>query len=516
MSDEIYLCIFVREFPAQARLRMREDLRSMPVAILDGEAPFQQVCSLNRQAGQLGVAAGMSRAEMDCFPFVTLLPRSAAEEQSTRTALLECAGNYSPRIEEIVGEDAFCCVLDISGTEKLFGNPESLAIRLRHTLEAIGMRAYYAVSANFHTAVFLARGASRDKVLVVVPDGGERQALASLPLSVLDISQDYAETFADWGITTLGTLAILPERDTISRLGQEGKRLRSLARGEAAHLFQPIDPVCEIQEQVELDSPVELLDSLLFVVGTILEQLLARARERILSLAVVIAELGLEGGEVHIRVVRPALPTNDKYVWLKLLHLDLIAHPPPVPVLSVKLKVESGAVGKVQLGLFSPQLPEPGRLDITLARIKAIVGEERLGTIELKDTHEPDAFRLKEFSVIKAGTAEWSGPQLPAAAMRRLRPPETIAVTLRNKCPHIFYFRGVGYRAERSYGPWRASGGWWSDGRWSLEVWDVVARMRDTGPVGITTPEFRGEVLLCCCITQDVLRDHWQIEALFD
>jgi protein ImuB len=515
MSDELYLCAYVAEFPAQALLRMRPELRSKPVAVMDGEAPFQQVCSLNKFARSLGVVTGMSRTEMDSFPSVALLKRSLAEEQSSRAALLECAGKFSPRLEEKSSEQAFICVLDIAGTEKLFGDPQTLALRAQEAFTAMEVSGSIAVSANFETAVCLAKGSSGRKVPIVICAGAERQALSPLPLSVLGISAEYAETFEEWGVSTLGVLAMLPEKDLIARLGQHGKRLRLLARGEAPHLLQPIEPVRALEEQIELEMPVEILDSLLFGVSLMLEQLLTRARERIVSLAVVISELGLEGGGVHTRLVRPALPSNDKQLWLKLLHLDWIAHPPPAAVISMKLKAETGVTGKVQLGLFSPQLPEPGRLDVTLARIRAVVGEERSGSVELKDTHEPDGFRMKEFSVAGTGPPNWVEPQLPAAVMRRLRPPERISVTLRNRRPHIFYFHGVAYQAESSYGPWRCAGGWWSQSQWSMEEWDVVARRRNKN-FGECQPPAHRDGLLCCCITRDVIRDQWLIEALYD
>lgn len=515
MSDELYLCVYVMEFAAQALLRMRPELRSKPVAVMDGEAPFQQVCSLNRFARSMGVAPGMSRAEMDSFPAVTLLKRSIAEEHSSRVALLECAGSFSPRIEEKSSEHAFICVLDIAGTEKLFGAPETLADRLQEAFAAMGVGGSIAVSANFETAICLAKGSPGRKAPVILRAGEERQALAPLPLSVLSVSAEYAETFEQWGVSTLGVLAMLPEKDLIARLGQHGKQLRLLARGEAPHLFQPIEPACAMEEQIELDMPVEILDSLLFGASLMLEQLISRAREKILSLAVVISELGLEGGGVHTRLVRPALPSNDKQLWLKLLHLDWIAYPPPAAVVSMKLKAETGVTGKVQLGLFSPQLPEPGRLDVTLARIRAVVGEERSGWVELKDTHEPDAFRMKEFSVAGTGATVLFEPKLPAVVMRRLRPPEKVTVTLRYRRPYIFYFRGIAYQVENSYGPWHCAGGWWSDGQWSLEEWDVVARIRDK-TFGGCQPPARPDGLICCGMTRDVIRDQWLIEALYD
>jgi protein ImuB len=179
-------------------------------------------------------------------------------------------------------------------------------------------------------------------------------------------------------------------------------------------------------------------------------------------------------------------------------------------VLSMLLRAETGIVGKVQLGLFSPQLPEPGRLDVTIARIRAIVGDERVGSVELKDTHEPDAFRMKPFSVITSHANTFPQPKLPAAVMRRLRPAENAAMTLRNNCPHIFYFRGVPFETEKSYGPWRATGGWWTEGRWSIEEWDIVARLRDQSSTGRLSSQ------LLCCMIRDCIANRWQVQALYD
>ncbi len=150
-----------------------------------------------------------------------------------------------------------------------------------------------------------------------------------LPLDVLDLSPEQAETFAMWGITTLGELAKLEEIELIARLGQPGKELRLLARGESPHLFTAIEPTLTLEERIELDSPIELLDSLLFVMGVMLDQLIVRAQTRILAMASITLLLDLEGGTSHTCTVRPALPNNDRKLWLKLMHLELQAHPPP-------------------------------------------------------------------------------------------------------------------------------------------------------------------------------------------
>ena len=83
-------------------------------------------------------------------------------------------------------------------------------------------------------------------------------------------------------------------------------------------------------------------------------------------------------------MVQPALPTNDKHLWLKLLRHKLEADPPTASIVAVLLHAEPGVTNNVQLGLFSPQLPEPGRLNLTLARIAAVVGEDNVGRAVLE------------------------------------------------------------------------------------------------------------------------------------
>ena len=179
----------------------------------------------------------------------------------------------------------------------------------------------------------------------------------------------------------------VPEKELISRMGQEGKRLRQMASGSLPHLFQPVEPPFRLEDRLELDSPLDVLESLLFGIAMMLDQLIARVSARVLALASVTVTLELEGGGSHERTVRPALPTNDKQLWVKLLHLDLEAHPPQAAILAVGLRAEPGSTSKVQLGLFSPQLPEAGRLDITLARLCALVGEGNVGCPALPDEH---------------------------------------------------------------------------------------------------------------------------------
>jgi protein ImuB len=501
-STELYACLHVKEFPAQALLRLRPELHGKPCVVLEGEAPLQKVCSLNTSAWLRGLVHGMTLVEVETFPVSAVLPRSLKAESLTKAALLECAGAFSPRVEDCSKDTKFLCGIDIAGTGNLFGPPETLAKALLMRVRSLGISAQIVISHNLHAAISLARGMSSSVSTKVISAGEEASVLAPLPLQVLLLTESQAETFSMWGIYTLGMLADLPERELISRMGQDSKRIRLLARGEWQHLFQPVEPTFSLVERKELDTPEDRLDGLLFGIAVLLDQLIVRAKARIVALASVTITLWLDGGGTYARTVRPALPTTDKQLWIRLIHLDLDAHPPMAAILTLELEAEAGSTSKLQLGLFSPQLPEPGRLDVTLAQIRALVGEDCVGRAVLQDTHAQESFRMEPFTV----STKDSGLSLsaePKAVMRQLRPPESVTVALQDHRPTGFFFRQTRYTVDQSYGPWRVSGDWWSKTLWGHEQWDLVARAQDGS-------------LLCGCIMRDLMRNAWQMAALYD
>jgi protein ImuB len=454
MSQQLYACLHAAEFPSQALLRLRPDLQSLPVAVLQGRAPIEQVCSMNRLARLQSAATGMTRLEAEALASqnggLHLLPRSLESEAAARAVLLECVANFSPRIEEASRETACAFVLDITGTERLFGPPRALAERLRNALKSSGFRASIAVSANFHAARMLAVSS---RGITVITAGEEATALANLPVALLEIPDDHAETLAIWGIRTLGELAALPE-----------------------------------------------VDSLLFVGARMIDSLALRAATRAMSLATVAVDLELEGKRVHQLTIRPALPTVDRKFLLKLLQLEIAANPAPAAVLSLTLTAEAGQSNKVQLGLFAPQMPEPSRLDVTIARLKAIAGEDRVGSPVLEDTHRAGSFRMSAFNAQNLAEEDKEAP--PRMALRRLRPPLAVRVALNAGQPALFHDGRQSYKIATSFGPWRSSGCWWSVDGWDSDEWDVLAESQGTRVV--------------CLLVMDRSKHEWRLEAFYD
>jgi protein ImuB len=190
---------------------------------------------------------------------------------------------------------------------------------------------------------------------------------------------------------------------------------------------------------------------------------------------------------------------------MRLVQLDLAAHPPQAAILALALAAETGSRSKVQLGLFTPQAPESDRLHITLARLRSLVGDDCVGMPVLQDAHRPDAFKVVPFRVPSASsdTSQANETCTARGALCALRPPEPLNMTLCGRTPTAFAFRAARYRVERAYGPWIASGDWWNPTLWAVQQWDVIAR------------NSAGE-LLYCCITFEPIEKIWQMVGLYD
>ncbi len=470
--------VHIPEFPVAAWLRANPELRSRPLAILEGMPPHERVVSLSPQASQAGVTQGMSKVQAEASGTILFQPRSAEQEQQAFTHLLDLTERFTPRTEAIAAPAnayagartlAASLLLDSTGTETLFGPPERYARALHQTLAPV-FPARVAFATNAEAALLLARSCSG---VTCADEHSLRAKLASLPVSALACEDDLLHTFRRWGIRTLGQLAELPETALISRVGQRGRRLQQLATGNADHLLVPEVDNFILHETAALDSPLTLLDSLLFILSPMLDRVLRKAMERAFALRSVTLTLELEKKAPHQTRVRPAVPTQSHALLLKLLNLELQAHPPQAGIAGVTLTAEPTQPQTAQRGLFQSQFPEPGRLDLLLARLRAIAGQENVGSPALEDSHRLDAFTLTPYRPhILPAAPETAQPA--RRALQRLRPAPSIRVLLHNNFPLRLFWRGARLDIASAAGPWHSSGRWWDTLPWDVSEWDAA------------------------------------------
>jgi len=402
-------------------------------------------------------------------------------------ACLHGAGNltalafeFSPTVEQTAPDTV---TLDVTGLDRLFGLPQEIAAALARRAAETGLECHIALAANPDAAICAARGFARADVRPtlgpsVIPQGDEAKFLGPLPLWLLAPSPELLETLGRWGIRRFRDLAALPPLGIAERLGPEGLRLRELARGEADRKLLPIPDPLRFEDEIELEYPIELLEPLAFLLARLINGLATRLATRGLATDELRLRLKLENRDTHQRTLRLPVPSLDAKAFLKLLQLNLAAHPPAAPIVHVRLAVEPVKPQAAQSSLFVPVTPEPVKLELTLARIQAIVGEGHVGSPALIDTHRPDAFRLKKgtdaFFVARAKNASAKNASVPFLVLRMFRPPRSARVALASGQPSFVAADGIRGKILDLAGPWRTSGDWWTADPWLRDEWDIA------------------------------------------
>ena len=381
--------------------------------------------------------------------------------------LTALAFEFSPMVEQTAPDTV---TFDAAGLERLFGPVQDIATAVIRRANQTGVKANLALAANPDAAICAARGFNGISIL---PQGDEAKFLGSLPLKLLGPSDELQETLDRWGIRRFQDLAALPPLGIAERLGPEGLHLRLLARGEVERKLVPLEDPPQFADELELDYPVELLEPLAFVLSRLLGGLTTRLATRGLATNELQLRLKLENRGIHERTLRLPVPSLDQRAFLKLLQLDLAAHPPSAPVEHVHLEANPVKPQAAQSGLYIPVAPEPVKLELTLARIKAFVGEEKVGSPELLDTHRPGAFRMTwGGSPTHRG---WAGRRpAPRVAIRMFRPSRAARVAVESGRPSFVAAAGVRGRVLEFAGPWRTSGDWWTVDPWERDEWDIA------------------------------------------
>lgn len=518
-----FASLFVPDFPVQAVVRLEPELQGTPVAILAGAAPLTKVFAVNQAARDLGVETGMTKVQAEAFQGIAWRWRSSSQEATGYAALLDCAWTISPRVEDGPKrvEQGFCdtVVLDLAGCETLFGSPEKIAHDLRRAGSAVGLTANVAIAGNPLAAVTAAQGFSG---VTVIPHGQEALRIGSLSLEALRIPFEVVETLHRWGVHTCAEFAGLPEIAIVERLGQEGLRWWRLAQGTDAHPLIAKDFPLNFEEHMDLDSPVELLEPLLFVLNRLLEQLCARLRMHILAIGEIKVTLTLERNDsrdkkplLHVRTIRLPVPARDSKLLLKLLQLDLEAHPPRSAITALSMLAVPVKARSQQLGLFLPLSPDPERLEITLAKIQGIVGEKRVGVPVLVDTHSPHSFQQGRFVLPEMKDNRLATEKRTTTAMRIYRPPLPANVEFREGKPVVLSCEGARRQILAFAGPWRRKGEWWSETPWARDEWDVeVQTLRPkVRPEGREGAEDKTALYR---VYRDLRAKRWFVEGIYD
>ncbi len=431
--------------------------------------------------------------------------------------LQRIAKAFAPDLET-VGPDAV--VFSIAGLRRLMGSPTTIAGEIARRAQERGLTGSIGVARTRDLAMLSAR--TRQGVTVIDP-GKELDWLGTVPLALLPLESETTSLLKLWGIETLEQFCALPEAGLQERLGPDAAFLHRLARGEWDRPLALERAEERYEERVALEHALDNLEPLLFLLSRLLHEFCEKLDRQTMSVAEIGLTCELERAEPSHYSIKLPVPARDARLLLRLVQGKLEAGPPPAPVKAFTLALHPVAPRFLQHDLYEPPRPEAAKLDMTLAKIRAFAGQDRVGTPELIETHRPDAWRLTLLPDLESKSPVareaqrglgrefgWAG-RAPAwgLAFRYFRPARQARVVTERGSPVYVTAGEVQGKVGESAGPWVKSGDWWSGESWSRKEWDVA--LVDGGVYRIYLTQALRE-----SVEADRFRAEWFVEGSYD
>ena len=181
-----------------------------------------------------------------------------------------------------------------------------------------------------------------------------------------------------WGIHTIGQLAALDKQQLGARLGPEAIRMWERANGQSSRVIKLIRPPESFKENFEFKNEIETAEPLLFMLRRFLEQLAIRLSGIYLVAKELTLRITFTDKQIYERIFKIPQPTNNVDLLFRMLHTHLENFKSEYPIVAVALSAQPIKPAREQFGLFETTLRNPHQLSETLARLTALLGDDRV------------------------------------------------------------------------------------------------------------------------------------------
>ncbi len=425
------------------------------------------IAAVDALAAQAGLYPGMPVAQAQALvPDLTV--REARPEEDAQ-ALRRLAGwclRYAP-LAAAAGPDGVW--IDVTGSAHLQGGETRLLRDLVSRLLAQGFAARAAVADTPGAAHAMARFGGQD--IAVVPSGGQRAALARLPLAALRLPEATLDGLRLMGIQQIGALAELPRAPLVRRFGADVTRRLDQAFGSAAEAIAPEIPPELVQARLTFVEPLLTADAFATVIDrltgdvcSVMERSGSGARR---------LDLLFERVDGTTRAIRigTARGSRDARHLGRLLKERIERVDPGLGVEAMRLVVpRTDALVPVQAAarLTAEDVQEPDMAPL-IDRLANRLGADHVYRVAPVDSDVPE----RSVRRVWEKTAVTWPADLPRP-VRLLDPPQPVEAMalLPDHPPMAFTWRRVRHRVRRADGPERIAGEWWKRGGETRSVRD--------------------------------------------
>jgi DNA polymerase-4 len=237
VNRTVFLHVDMDAFFAAVEQRDNPDLKGLPVIV--GAQPGHRgvVSACSYEAREYGIHSAMpiSQAYRLC-PEGVFLPVRMRRYQEISGTIMSILGHYTPQLQQVSVDEAF---LDLTGTDRLFGPPESTAKKIKlEVREKTGLTISVGVAASKYMSKLASERDKPDGLCVVEP-GKEAEFVLGLPLKALwGVGKKTLSHLNALGVTTVAQLRQYTKQDLAEQFGMAAAGyLYSVCRGVDPGLY---------------------------------------------------------------------------------------------------------------------------------------------------------------------------------------------------------------------------------------------------------------------------------------
>ena len=294
-------------FYASVEKRDRPDLASRPVIVGGGKrGVVTAACYVARIHG-VKSAMPMFKALKACPDAVVIRPDFEKYTRASRD-VRALMNELTPLVLPLSIDEA---VMDLAGTEALHGAPPAVVLArfARRVEREVGITVSIGLAAN-RLMGKIAAGRNKPRGFAVIGAVEAQSLLAIEPVRLLPgVGPALARKLETMGITRLGHLQVLSNREAMRRFGEDGPALVRRARGEDARAVHPDHEMKSISAETTFGDDLTTIPDLERHLWRLSEKLARRLKGQDLAAAGVVLKLKTASFAIRTRAARLPAPT---------------------------------------------------------------------------------------------------------------------------------------------------------------------------------------------------------------
>ncbi len=459
-------CCSVPDFPIALWLQAEPSLANAPLAIAEEDSDSSALLLCNQRAKEFGVSPELTVAQAHTLcPGLKIKVRDKQQEESATRNIVEILRTLSPFVQST--EDGLF-FLNGSGLRFIYDSETTFAQQIIDRMGAAKLPASVGIASNKFIARIAAQTSQPGKSQIV-PTNGERQFLKPLSIDLLPISPETRGSLYELGLRTIGQIKAFPINELMERFAADGMLLSRLANGDDPDTFLPEIPPELLVKRLPLSFPLYHIGSLCLYVERLLERMLGQLQQagrccrqidiicRLENRTDLTIALSLDQPSATLPPFLRQLRQHGETIDLASGIVDITVVIPECSILLLEqLSFQQKSTGAAS-----------GDTEQQLARLTE---EYRCCRSQLRAAHLPEQnFRfLPATDKFKREITDRAIPQPYAghslSGLRLLQPPVAGDLITTGAQAMFLRIKQKLHAIERTFGPWKLSGGWWQSG----------------------------------------------------